>query len=142
MNHQEAKRKNTALNEVLKHLEQDKTVYRHEVSASLENLLAPLIKRLEDGVSLLTPDDIDKVRLGLTRILGENIDDFQNNISKLSPRELDISEMIKKGLSTKEIAQNLDLSPETVHKHRQSIRKKLQIDRRGVSLASYLRTRM
>jgi DNA-binding CsgD family transcriptional regulator len=44
-------------------------------------------------------------------------------------------------MSTKEIASTLDLSPETVHKHRQSIRKKLQIDRRGVSLASFLRTR-
>ena len=90
----------------------------------------------------LKPDDIDKVRVGLSRILGEEIDDFQNNLSRLSPRELDISEMIKKGMSTKEIASGLDLSPETVHKHRQSIRKKLQIDSRGVSLASYLRTRL
>ncbi len=140
--HREANRKNTALNEVLKHLEQDKAVYRHEVSANLENLLRPVIDRLEKGAAALKPDDIDKVRVGLSRILGEEIDDFQNNLSRLSPRELDISEMIKKGMSTKEIASGLDLSPETVHKHRQSIRKKLQIDSRGVSLASYLRTRL
>jgi PAS domain S-box-containing protein len=139
--HREVNRKNTALNEVLKHLEQDKAVYRHEVSANLENLIRPLIVRLEKGTVELRPDDIDEIRLGLSRILGEEIDDFQNNLSKLTPRELDISEMIKKGMSTKEIASTLDLSPETVHKHRQSIRKKLQIDRRGVSLASFLRTR-
>jgi PAS domain S-box-containing protein len=140
--HEEVKRKNTALSEVLKHLEHDKAAFRHEVSASLENLIRPLIERLEGGTQALTPDDIDQVRTGLMRILGEEIDEFQNNLARLTPRELDISEMIKNGLSSKEIAANLGLSAETVHKHRQSIRKKLQIDRSGVSLASYLRTRM
>jgi RNA polymerase sigma factor (sigma-70 family) len=90
----------------------------------------------------LTPEDIDKIRLGLQRALGEDIDDFQNNIAKLTPRELDVCELIKQGRSTKEIADDLHVSSETVQKHRQSIRKKLQIDRRGLSLASYLRTRM
>jgi PAS domain S-box-containing protein len=140
--HEEVKRKNTALSEVLKHLEHDKAAFRHEVSASLENLIRPLIQRLEDGTHPLAPHDIDRVRSGLIRILGEEIDDFQNNLARLTPRELDISEMIKNGLSSKEIAANLGLSTETVHKHRQSIRKKLQIDRSGVSLASYLRTRI
>jgi PAS domain S-box-containing protein len=140
--HDEISSKNTALNEVLRHLEQDKAVYRHEVSTNLDNLLRPLISRLEDGATALKPDDIDRVRQGLTRILGEEIDDFQGNLSRLTPRELDIAEMIRNGMSTKEIAADLDLSTETVHKHRQSIRKKLQIDRRRVSLASYLRTRM
>jgi PAS domain S-box-containing protein len=139
---QEVIRKNAALNEVLKHLEHEKTVFRHEVSANLENLLQPLIARLESTPARLTPDDIDKVRTGLKRVLGEEIDDFRNNLARLTPRELDVCELIKKGRSTKEIADELHLSSETVQKHRQAIRKKLQIDRRGLSLASYLRTRM
>lgn len=140
--HKEVIRKNVALNEVLKHLEHEKTVFRHEVSASLENLLRPLIAELESAPEKLTPDDVDKIRVGLQRVLGEEIDDFQNNLAKLTPRELDVCELVKDGRSTKEIADELHISPETIQKHRQAIRKKLQIDRRGLSLASYLRTRM
>jgi PAS domain S-box-containing protein len=140
--HREVVRKNVALKEVLNHLEHDKTVFRHEVSANLENLLRPLIARLESAPGKLTADEIDRIRVGLQRILGEEIDDFQHNLAKLTPRELDVCELIKEGHTTKEIAEELHLSSETVHKHRQSIRKKLQIDRRGLSLASYLRTRL
>jgi PAS domain S-box-containing protein len=140
--HKEVIRKNVALNEVLKHLEQEKTVFRHEVSANLENLLRPLIAELESGPERLTPEVVDKIRVGLQRVLGEEIDDFQNNLAKLTPRELDVCELVKKGRSTKEIANELHVSPETIRKHRQAIRKKLQIDRRGLSLAAYLRTRM
>ena len=140
--HEELLEKNVALTEVLNHLEHDKTVFRHEVSANLDNLLQPLIARLESAPGNLTPDEVDEIRIGLQRILGEEIDDFQNNVAKLTPRELDVCELIKAGHTTKEIADLLHLSSETVHKHRQSIRKKLQLDRRGLSLASYLRTRM
>jgi PAS domain S-box-containing protein len=139
---EEVVRKNVALNEVLKHLEHEKTVFRHEVSANLENLLRPLIADLETAPGKLTSDDIDKIRAGLQRVLGEEIDDFQNNLAKLTPRELDVCDLVKNGHSTKEIADKLNVSSETIQKHRQSIRKKLQIDRRGLSLASYLRTRM
>jgi PAS domain S-box-containing protein len=140
--HREVIRKNVALSEVLKHLEQEKIAFRHEVSANLENLLRPLIARLESNAGKLTPDDVDKVRVGLQRIIGEEIDEFQNNLAKLTPRELDVCELIKKGRTTKEIADEPSVSSETIHKHRQTIRKKLQIDRRGLSLASYLRSRM
>lgn len=140
--HKEVIRKNVALNEVLQHLEQEKTVIRKEISANLKQLLRPLIADLESDPGRLTPDVVDKIRLGLHRVFGEEIDDFQSNLAKLTPRELDVCELVKQGRSTKEIAEEMNLSPATVQKHRKSIRRKLQIDRRGLSLASYLRTRM
>jgi DNA-binding NarL/FixJ family response regulator len=127
---------------VLQHLENEKTVFRHELSANLEHLLRPLIERLKDGSGQLSEDDIDRVRVGLQRVLGEEIEDFQSNMAKLTPRELDVCQLIRGGHSTKEIAAELNLSDQTIQKHRQAIRKKLQIDRRGLSLASFLRTRM
>ena len=40
----------------------------------------------------------------------------------------------------KQIAEELDLSSQTVHKHRQSIRRKLQIDHREINMATYVRS--
>ena len=45
----------------------------------------------------------------------------------LSRREIDIVQLIKEGLSSKEIAQRLDISLKTVEVHRYNILKKLSL---------------
>jgi PAS domain S-box-containing protein len=137
--HVELVRKNITLNEVLEHLQQEKEQYRHELCASIENLLRPMIKRIHDSGAL--PDrEIERLQQNIDEVTGRHLDQFKNNVSKLTPRELDIMEMIKAGRSSKQIAEDLGLSSQTVHKHRQSIRRKLQIDHREINLAAYLRS--
>jgi PAS domain S-box-containing protein len=132
-------RKNVALNEVLQHIEQEKQVYRHEIASNLDNLLRPMLRKLREQ-GRLERRELDLLQRGLDEVTGQNIDQFKNNMSKLTPRELDILEMIRSGRSSKQIADALDLSSQTVHKHRQSIRRKLQIDHREINLATYLRS--
>jgi PAS domain S-box-containing protein len=132
-------RKNVALNEVLQHIEHEKQGYRHEIASNLDNLLRPMLRKLREQGSL-ERRDVDLLQRGLDDLTGQEIDQFKNNVSKLTPRELDILEMIRAGRSSKQIAEALDLSSQTVHKHRQSIRRKLQIDHREINLATYLRS--
>ncbi|MFK7825461.1 MAG: helix-turn-helix transcriptional regulator [Oligoflexales bacterium] len=56
----------------------------------------------------------------------------------LSPKEIQICNMIKNGLTVKEIAQMFHLSPRTVDKHRENIRKKLGLKSKKINLATYL----
>ena len=56
-------------------------------------------------------------------------------------RELQVCEMIRNSLSSKEIADELGISLETVNKHRESIRNKLQITHSKVNLGAYLKSR-
>lgn len=139
--HQALTEKNIALKQILDHIEQDKSKYRHEVAANVENLLRPVISQLQREGGRLTPAEIDALEGRLNTIIKDDIDQFQNNLAKLTPRELDICELIQAGRTSKEIAEELGLSPETIHKHRQAIRRKLQIDHRGINLSSYLRSR-
>jgi PAS domain S-box-containing protein len=132
-------RKNVALNEVLQHIEHEKQSYRHEIAANVDNLLRPMLRKLRDE-GRLDRRDIDLLERGLDEVTGRDIDQYKNNVSKLTPREFDILEMIRKGRSSKQIAEALNLSSQTVHKHRQSIRRKLQIDHREINLATYLRS--
>jgi PAS domain S-box-containing protein len=137
--HQELLRKNIALNEVLEHIEDEKEQYRHEICASIDNLVRPTLRKLQqDG--RLSHRDVDGLVRGLDEITGKYIDEYRNNVSKLTPRELDILDMIRTGRSSKQIADALGLSSQTVHKHRQSIRRKLQLDHREINLAAYLRS--
>jgi len=132
-------RKNVALNEVLQHIEQEKSIYRHEIATKMDGLLRPMLRKLQEQ-GRLERRDVDLLERGLDETFGRDIDQFKNNMSKLTPRELDILEMIRTGRSSKQIAEALDLSSQTVHKHRQSIRRKLQIDHREINLATYLRS--
>jgi DNA-binding CsgD family transcriptional regulator len=133
--------KNIALKQVLDHIESDRASFRHEISADVENLLTPIIDKLKQNDGTLKPHDIELLENGLRRIVQEDIDDFRNNLGKLTSRELDVCEQIKNGLSSKEIAENLGLSSQTVHKHRRSIRRKLQLTNKNINLAAYLRSR-
>ncbi len=58
---------------------------------------------------------------------------------RLSPRELEICNLIKNGLANKEIAALLQISLETVERHRHNVRRKLRIDNEKVNLATFLR---
>lgn len=59
-----------------------------------------------------------------TKMLGEN---KGPDINLLSKREIEIILLIKKGLSSKEVAQKLDISLKTVEVHRHNILKKLDL---------------
>jgi PAS domain S-box-containing protein len=139
--HKALTEKNIALKQILDHIEEDKTNYRHEVAANVENLLRPVVERLRRSEGRVKPSEIELLENRLNAIIKDDLDQFQNNLAKLTPRELDICELIQAGKTSKEIAEELGLSPETIHKHRQAIRRKLQIDHRGINLSSYLRSR-
>ncbi|HEY6503582.1 MAG TPA: response regulator transcription factor [Chitinophagaceae bacterium] len=51
----------------------------------------------------------------------------QGDMNNLSRREIDIIQLIKQGLSSKEIAQKLEISLKTVEVHRYNILKKLKL---------------
>ncbi len=61
------------------------------------------------------------------RRLGEALDG-EGGVDGLTDRELSIFRMIGKGMSTREIAEDLHLSVKTVEKHRENIKRKLGID--------------
>jgi DNA-binding CsgD family transcriptional regulator len=80
----------------------------------------------------------------LERSIQKFLSSFGRKISgrnlRLSQRELEISNMIKSGFSTKEIAKILNVSVFTVQGHRSSIRKKLKIINEKANLATFLQS--
>ena len=60
-----------------------------------------------------------------------------NGLHLLSKRELDIIRYLKKGFSSREIAENISISVKTVEVHRYNILKKLNV-RNVASLVNYI----
>ena len=76
-----------------------------------------------------------KVLNNLTSSFGQSINSIR---SKLTPREMEVCNMVRNGMVTKDIARLLHIAPHTIEKHRRMARKKLGLTNKGVNLFSYL----
>jgi len=103
------------------------------------SLLASLIDELRDDKALAKY----QTQLAMLSEFLENLERGatpKNSILReLSLRELRIVSMIKYGMTTDQIAEQLHISPDTVKTHRRNIRKKLDIVGAKNDLASFLR---
>lgn len=63
----------------------------------------------------------------LDQVLTDKIEVHRSPIETLSNRELEVFEMIGKGLATKQIAARLGLSPKTIETYREHIKQKLSL---------------
>ena len=130
--------KNIALSELLGQIELEKKQIKDNVIANAENLLLPIIQKLR-----LKGESHKYVNL-LRKNLQELASSFGVSLikkgSKLSPREIEICNMIKNGLTSKEIANLLNISLSTVERHRNNIRNKFGIVKKSFNLTSFLKT--
>jgi DNA-binding NarL/FixJ family response regulator len=76
----------------------------------------------------------------IKNILSEQVingEDQQSGLNALSQREIEIINFIKKGFSSKEIAESLDISVKTVEVHRYNVLKKLNL-KNSAALVNYI----
>ena len=76
----------------------------------------------------------------IKNILSEQVingEDQQAGLNALSQREIEIINFIKKGFSSKEIAESLDISVKTVEVHRYNVLKKLNL-KNSAALVNYI----
>ncbi len=133
------KEKNTALNQVLAHLEEEKLKYRKQIAETIDQVLAPNLERLVNEDGTLSKDHLDALQDDLAKMAAE-AGGIAHAYGKLTPREVDICNLLKGGATSKEVAKALDISVLTVNKHRERIRKKLILVKKDVNLSTYLRS--
>jgi len=130
--------KNIALREILEQIEIEKKQIKDNVIANVENILLPIVRKLKGRDSQVDSENVDL----LERELREVTSRFGRRLSDprlmLTPREIEICDLIKNGLGSKKIARVLWISLKTVERHRFNIRKKLDIAYRKINLTSYL----
>ncbi|MBD3241241.1 MAG: AAA family ATPase [Chitinivibrionales bacterium] len=135
-------RKNTALQELLREVKAQRRTTREELIAGLEqslytNLAAGTVER--DGGTASGDGQLGAVRASLRTLAPEYVVDLNDRRLRLTPREHEIATMVRAGLCNKDIARILSLTPRTVGTHRNNIRHKLGLSRKGTNLTSYLR---
>lgn len=136
--HQIVQERNITLRSVLATLEEEKREIRTAILANIQRIIMPIVFELELAVTGRQRSYVTLLRQSLQEIASP----FYNNLARdhveLTPVEVAISAMIRNGMSTKEIAQLRCISPATVRRHRENIRKKLGLQNRRANLVTYL----
>jgi len=132
--------KNIALTQVLDHIEEERQDYKQRICQDIETAVEPVIDKIKERASQDGVKSVENLETSLKAILAQDVDVFRDRYSKLTPREIQICELIKQGKSSKQIAEEFNTSVLTVHKHREKIRKKLGIANKNVNLTTYLQT--
>ena len=96
--------------------------------------LVDAIHTVGSGRSLLDPDVTKRV---LERLRKAKIDDKDPKLSRLSPQEERILDMVGEGMTNREIAERIHLSDKTVKNYVSTILQKLEVSRRAEA-ASYV----
>jgi len=132
--------KNIALREVLARVEEEEEKMGVRICENVEKIIMPVLYALESKVSPVQQGYIRLLKSNLEEITSPFIDSISREFSKLTPVEIQICDLIKSGLSTKEVAQLRGISIATVNRHREHIRKKLGIANRKINLVTYLQS--
>lgn len=129
---------NIALKVVLGRNENEKQEIHRDVRHNVDKILMPIIDSLAFHLPASKKKYIELLKTNLTEITRPFLGGLSADFHALSPMEMIISNMIKNGMTSKQIADMRGVSVATINHHREKIRRKLGIANQAVNLATFL----
>ncbi len=130
---------NAALRVLLKQREEDKAELEKKVLLNIQEIVMPYLEKLnKSGLNVRQESFVEILESNLNDIVSPFAFRLSSLHLKLTPAEILISDLVKQGKTTKEIAELLHLSEKTIESQRRNIRKKLGIKNKKENLRTYL----
>ena len=130
---------NTTLKVLLRQREEDRNELEERVFSNVKTLIIPTIEKLKRFSG--NPQYISYLGLLESNLL-QIVSPFSKRLStafhNLTFTEIEVANFIREGKTSKEIAELLNISKDTVDTHRQNIRKRLGLNGKKQNLQSYL----
>lgn len=130
---------NTTIKVLLEKTKTDRLEVEDRVIKNVEMVCLPILNRL----AVQLPDKklthlVKAMELNLIELTSSFTSKLTDRKTTLSSSEIQVANLIKQGLSSKEMSDILNISVNTVNNHRANIRKKLHISGKKKNLRSYL----
>lgn len=138
---QELEEVNAALKVLLKRREEDKLDLQDNVVLNVKELILPYIEKLKnDHLSPQQETLVSIIESNIKEIVSPFATKLSSKFLNLTPTELQVASLVKDGRNSNEIAELMNLSPNTILFHRYNLRSKLGLKQTKVNLRSYLRS--
>ena len=132
------KEANAALKRVLSQIEDEKKEIHEAVRANVEKILIPTLRALASEIPAQQKGYVTLLQNQLNELISPFANKMSKSFSNLTPAEIEICNMIRSGMSTKEIASLRHVAPATVSKQRERIRRKLNLSGTDANLTTHL----
>lgn len=132
---------NEALKIIIEGIEEQKKDVERKITHNLNLTVKPILDQLKSQETSETVEFLLKsLEFNLSNMFSSFGVNMVSNSDVLTPKEMRICEMIRSGLSSKQIAKVMGISAQTVLVHRKNIRRKLSLAKSRRNLASFLRS--
>ena len=130
---------NAALKILLEKRDEDKKELEEKVMTNIKELVLPYVTKLKN-TKLNDRQEIfaDLIESNIEEVISPFAQKLSHKYLNFTPTELKVAHLVKQGLRTKEIAELLGSSPETITRHRKSMRKKLKLTDKKLNLRTHL----
>lgn len=119
--------------------EKDKEDIQENIISNIKTIVAPYLEKLKNcSLNTKQKSYVSLLESNLNGIVSPFIRKLSSEYYRLTLTEIRVADFIKKGKSTKEIAELLHLSENTILTHRYKIRSKLALKNTKTNLASFL----
>lgn len=130
---------NTALKILVKRRERDKLELEQRLLRNVRELVLPYVEKLEEsGLNSTQMAYLDIIKSNLDEVISPFSHRLSTEYLRMTPKEIDIANLIKQGKTTKEVAFLMKMSKRTVEAHRDRIRRKLGLRHKNINLRTHL----
>jgi PAS domain S-box-containing protein len=139
---QELEEVNAAMKVLLRQSSESKKEMEEKVLANLKDLVIPHLEELEIQLAgNRSKILVNVIKSNLEQITSPFSRSLSSGLDRLTPREIQIADLVRNGRTNKEIAELLSISSRTVESYRDKLRTKLKIKNKKTNLRSYLLSR-
>jgi PAS domain S-box-containing protein len=132
---------NTALRVLLKQVNENKTEMESKVMDNFTRLVNPYLDLLEENLAnTLQHEYVSVIKENIKKITSSFSLNLSSSYLGLSPREIQVADLVRQGRANKEVARILTISINAVEFHRNNLRKKLGLQNKKINLRTYLLT--
>ena len=130
---------NTALKVLLEHRRNDRKEIEENIVGNVKALITPYLNKLRTTALKTTQESyINILEAHLAEIVSPFLTNMTTRHASLTPREIQIADLVKEGKSAKEISQILNIALHTVNNYRKRLRKKFSLLSKDKNLRSHL----
>lgn len=133
---------NVTLINVMKAIDKEKNALERNLAHKINTLLLPSMDKLQrEPVKEIRDGHIQEICGHLLGLANNTADEFDLRFLRLSRTENQICRQIQAGLSSKDIAHQMNIAYATIQTHRKNIRRKLGLRGRDINMFTFLNKR-
>jgi len=130
---------NIALKVLLEHRKNDRKEIEENIVGNVKTLIVPYLNKLKTtGLKTTQEAYIHILEAHLDEIVSPFLANMTTRHASLTPREIQIADLVKEGKSAKEISQILNIALHTVNNYRKRLRGKFSLHGKSKNLRSHL----